>query len=143
MEEQQTTRQPSMTIARAHGAAPPTAVAVRRLWCEIGPLRAGDLEAAHSIEADRVDPALERLDEAIEHEVAHNEGEAERALQALGCETAQGFYFARPRAAADITPLLGAGTVDPEEGDAAARFAPSRPRVLVVDDGPEIRASSA
>ena len=69
------------------------------------------------------------------------------ALRALGCESAQGFYFARPRPPDDIESLLGgagsgrngsqaepAVSADTAGGGAVA----GRPRVLVVDDASAI-----
>jgi len=38
--------------------------------------------------------------------------EQHREVEALGCESCQGFYFARPMPADDLNTLLQCGTVD-------------------------------
>jgi diguanylate cyclase (GGDEF)-like protein len=60
------------------------------------------IDMASALEIDAIAEGVED-----EHQLA--------TLQSLGCHFAQGFYFARPRPAADILGLLQGGTMPPEE----------------------------
>lgn len=80
------------------------------------------------------------LDLAVVGEGVETEAQA-ASLEALGCESAQGFYFSRPQPVIGIDELLAKA-----EGRSVSHvrhtspIAAGRLSVLVVDDAPEIRA---